>query len=67
MTELSYNIYRAMDKNDVSLTELARRINVDRSGLYNRLKNPKMLRVEEVMKIGAAIGVDWRHLLEGVE
>ena len=64
---LGYNIYNAMGKKGVPLTELSKRINRDRSGLYKRLQKPEMITVQEVIKIGAALGVDWRELLEGVE
>ena len=64
---ISYNIYRAMHSRKISLTELSKRINRDRSGLYKRLQKPEMITVQEVIKIGAALGVDWRELLEGVE
>ena len=64
---LGYNIYKAIYSRKISLTQLSKRLNCDRSGLYKRLNNPSLFRVEELIKIGAAIGVNWRELLEGVE
>ena len=64
---LGYNICNAMRKKDVPMTELSRRIKRDRSGLYKRLQKPEMITVQEVIKIGAALGIDWHELLEGVE
>ena len=64
---LGYNIQNALSKKSVSVCELANRLNCDRSSLSRRLLEPQRIRVEEMIKIGAAIGVNWRDLLEGVE
>ena len=64
---LGYNIYKAMNRKNVSLTQLAIRLHCDRSGLYKRLNRPYLIKVEELIRIGKAIGVNWRDLLEGVE
>ena len=64
---LCFNILRAMDNNNVTMVELANRLQCDRSSLYRRICEPKRLKLSELIKIGAAIGVNWRELLEGVE
>lgn len=64
---LAYNVYKTMAEKNVSLTELANRIKCDRSGLYKRLRDPKMVKVAELIRIGNALGIDWRKLMEGVD
>ena len=64
---LGYNIQNALTEQHVSVGELANRMGCDRSSLYRRICEPKRLKLSEVIKIGAAIGINWRDLLEGVE
>lgn len=64
---LGYNISNALKKNKVSLSELGKRLNCHRQTIALRINEPWRLTIGEVIKIGAAIGVDWHELLEGVE
>ena len=49
------------------MVALAKRLRCDRSSLYKRVIEPERIRVEELIRIGEILGVDWRDLLEGVE
>lgn len=64
---LGYNVSNALRKNHVSVLELSRRLKVDRTALTHRINEPRLFTVDEVIRIGAAIGVNWRELLDGVE
>lgn len=64
---LGYNISNACRKRRISIAELSRRIRCDRASLGKRINEPWRFTIEEIMKIAAAIGIDWRELLEGIE
>lgn len=64
---LGYNISNALKKNKVTYSQLAKRLNCHRQSIALRINEPWRLTIGDVIKIGAAIGVDWRELLEGVE
>lgn len=67
MKILGYNIISVMHKKEISMTELSRRMKCDRGNLYYRITNPESMKVKQLVRIGNAIGVDWRDLMEGVE
>lgn len=64
---LGYNIYNALRTKKITATELSRRLNCNRQWLSVKLHEPDRLTINDVIKIGAAIGINWRDLLEGVE
>ena len=67
MNMLAYNIENALRHKHVSYRELGRRLRRDPAAIANHLYEPHRLTVDEVMKIAAAIGVNWRDLLEGLD
>lgn len=67
MKILGYNIISVMNKKEISMAELSRRMKRDRGNLYYRITNPESMKVKQLVRIGKAIGVDWRDLMEGVE
>ena len=64
---VSYNIENLLYKKHISYRELGRRLNRDPSTVSNHILEPHRLTLDEIIKIAAAIGVDWRSLLEGLD
>lgn len=64
---VSYNIENLLYKKHISYRELGRRLNRDSSTVSNHILEPHRLTLDEIIKIAAAIGVDWRSLLEGLD
>jgi len=64
---VSYNIENLLYQKHISYRELGRRLNRDSSTVANHILEPHRLTLDEIIKIAAAIGVDWRSLLEGLD
>lgn len=64
---LGYNISNALRMKHITLSELGRRIQMHRQTISEKINEPWRFTVNEVITIAAAIGVNWKDLLEGVE
>lgn len=67
MHRLGYNISTVMDNHYLTFKELGEKLGKDPAILANHILEPHRLTVDEVIKIAAAIGVNWRDLLEGLD
>jgi transcriptional regulator with XRE-family HTH domain len=52
-----------LGRQNISRTELARRMGVERMWLYHRLSGSTLLRVDDIERIAAALGVPVAQLL----
>ena len=64
---LGYNISNQMREKDISYRQLGERINAHHATVKNHIEDPRRITLLELFKIGAALGIDWMDLLEGVE
>jgi len=64
---LGYNISNEMRMNRVTYRELGRRVNKEHSVIANHILEPNKITVQELLRVAAALGIDWRKLMEGVD
>jgi plasmid maintenance system antidote protein VapI len=64
---VSYNIENLLYQKHITYRELGRRLNRDPATVSNHILEPRRLTLDEIIKIAAAIGVNWRDLLEGLD
>jgi len=64
---LGYNISNEMRKQHITYRELGRRVNKEHATIANHILEPHRITVQELLRVSAALGVDWRDLMEGVE
>lgn len=64
---LGYNISNEMHKQHITYRELGRRVDKEHATIANHVLEPRKITVLELLRVAAALGVNWRDLMEGVE